>query len=123
MGEYNYMTFYYLASPYSHKDEVIKHKRKVAASNVIIKLMQQHIYAVSPIVHNTTLVDDWQSELDTNWDFWIDYDFAMLASCRSMLVLTIDGWKESVGVTAEIAYAKKLGKTIKYVNIEGEISK
>lgn len=113
--------FYYLASPYAHKDEKIMYNRKVIVCNVVIKLLKNKIYAISPIAHNTNLVDECTYKLNTGWNFWKLYDFAMLKSCTALLVLKIDGWEESIGVTAEIAYAKELGMPIEYVTEGGVI--
>ena len=36
--------------------------------------------------------------------------------CSGMYVLMFDGWKDSVGVTAEIEYAKELGIHVEYLD-------
>lgn len=39
----------------------------------------------------------------------------MLGRADSLYVLKLGGWEESVGLTAEIEYAKKAGKQLVYL--------
>ena len=43
-----------------------------------------------------------------DWKFWESYDRAHLEACTALAVLMLDGWKESVGVQAELAIAAEL---------------
>ncbi|MCY2928186.1 MAG: DUF1937 family protein [Planctomycetota bacterium] len=43
-----------------------------------------------------------------DWKFWESYDRAHLEACNALAVLMLDGWKESVGVQAELDIAAKL---------------
>jgi hypothetical protein len=57
------------------------------------------------------------------WEYWAEYDTKLLKACQALFVVTIDGWKESTGVQAEIQIAKDLGMEISYVNsITGEVT-
>jgi len=38
-----------------------------------------------------------------DWDYWSAYDRLMIAASRTVVVLTLDGWEKSIGVTAEMA--------------------
>ena len=42
----------------------------------------------------------------------------MLEASDVLCVLVLDGWKDSVGVTAEILHARSLGKPIVYLKAE-----
>ena len=44
--------------------------------------------------------------MPVEWDYWEAYDKRLLAMCDQLYVLTLDGWYESVGVTAEIKPAQ-----------------
>lgn len=113
--------FYYLASPYASKDPKVMNYRKIKACNTIVSLLDKGVYAISPIAHNTNLVTESYYTLPTGWDFWKPYDFAMIKACDALLVLTIDGWEDSFGVTAEIEYAKELEMDVQYINEDGFI--
>ena len=53
--------------------------------------------------------------LPPDWSFWARQDEAHLRRCNQVLVLPVDGWKESQGVQAEIEIAKWLGIPVSYV--------
>jgi hypothetical protein len=107
---------FYLASPYSHKDQEVKDNRFLVVQEVTVKmLMDANIYAFSPIAYNHPMVIH---DLPTDWNFWENYDKAFIDHCDGLVVLTIDGWKESIGVTAEIEYAKELNLPVIYISVE-----
>ena len=70
---------------------------------------------ITPIVHSHPLV---AFALPTGWDFWEPIDRAYLARCDEVVVLTLDGWKESTGVRAEIALARELGKPVRFLGVD-----
>jgi len=69
----------------------------------------------SPIVHSHPLV---AFALPTGWDFWERIDRAYLARCDEVVVLMLDGWRESAGVRAEIALAHDLGKPVRFLGVD-----
>ena len=66
----------------------------------------------SPIVHGHPLVDH---GLPTDWSFWERFDRDHLERCDEVIVLMLDGWRESVGVAAEIRIAGELDKPVWYL--------
>lgn len=46
------------------------------------------------------------------WEFWGGYDENMIERCDELYILTLKGWRESVGVTAEVAIALRLNKPV-----------
>jgi hypothetical protein len=58
--------------------------------------------------------------LPDDWKFWSQQDRRLLEACDELWVLTLDGWQQSVGIQAEIAIARELGKPIRYVSPEVE---
>ncbi|MFK5165356.1 DUF1937 family protein, partial [Propionibacterium freudenreichii] len=57
-------------------------------------------------------------DLPTDWEFWAAYDEAILSSCISLIVLPLDGWQESKGVSAEINIARRMGLPVyRYVDL------
>lgn len=97
----------YLACPYTHKDPTIREHRFEIANAVAAKLMASGLFVFSPISHTHPIAC--AGELPKNWEFWKGYDEIMLSKCDVFLVINIPGWKESVGVQAEIALANEYG--------------
>jgi nucleoside 2-deoxyribosyltransferase len=100
----------YLASPY-HSDAAIREQRFRAACRAAAALLREGKTVVSPIAHSHPLVEH---GLPTTWEFWRRYNVEYLQRCDALIVLTLDGWQESVGVQAEIRIAGGLGKPISF---------
>lgn len=54
--------------------------------------------------------------MDGGWEFWQGYDQHMISLCDEVHVLMLQGWTNSVGVTAEIKIAKRLNKPFYYID-------
>ncbi len=54
-------------------------------------------------------------ELPGTWEFWSKVDKAFVRGANKMRVYQMDGWDQSVGVKAEIAYAQEIGLEVEYV--------
>jgi hypothetical protein len=105
------MTFKYLASPYSHPLATTRELRYRDARQATAWLLRHRIWAYSPIVHTHEMAIAGGMPADAA--FWQDYNHAMIDQADELLVLTIEGWKESVGVTEEITYASDLNLPIR----------
>lgn len=103
----------YLASPYSHVDPTIKEARYQAVCRAAAKLVAQGMHVLSPVAASHGL--HVHGGLDMRWDFWKDYDRELIGMCDGLIVVTMDGWQESVGVKAEIEIARELGLPITYM--------
>ena len=79
----------YLVSPYSHPDAAVRSRRYLAACRAA-------------------------ACLPTDWVFWQRHDEEYLRCCDELVVLTLDGWRESQGVAGEIQLAQRLGKVVRY---------
>ena len=55
-------------------------------------------------------------DLPGGYKFWQKRDRKYISLTSGIIVLTLPGWKESEGVTDEIAYAKTLGMPVYYLN-------
>ena len=102
----------YLASPYSHPDPNVREQRYQAACRATAELLRSGEPAFSPIVHSHVLV---RFGLPGDWEFWQRSDRALLCRCQRLVVLTLDGWRESRGVQAEIDLAIELDLPIGYL--------
>jgi len=102
----------YLASPYSHSEAVVREERFRAACRATVRLIAAGHVVFSPIVHGHPLV---HHGLPTDWPFWERFDRDHLQRCDEVVVLMLDGWRESIGVAAEIRIAGELGKPVRYL--------
>lgn len=100
----------YLACPYSHPDPNVKAKRHQLVNRITFEFHKLGKLVYSPLTHNIPLIH--LSEKENNWNDWELFDKSMLARCDELIVLKIDGWKLSKGVTAEIAFAKEINLPI-----------
>lgn len=102
----------YLASPYSHSDPSVRNQRfkEVCQFAAILMKRGQHVFSLIAHTHSIALYGN----LPRGWDYWEELDRFWLGVCEEVVVLCLDGWKQSAGVTAEIKIAKELGKRITY---------
>lgn len=107
---------YYLASPYTHADASVRKARAEAATEAAVKLLHQGIFVFAPIPYN----EPWEKHnLPGDWAFWCEFDKSFVERCDGgLIVLMLDGWDRSTGVTAEIEFAKSLGLPIFYARPE-----
>ena len=103
----------YLATPYSHPDPAVKHARFVVANKCSAALMRAGHQIYSPIsqTHPIAL----EGGIPGDWHYWEEYDKRIISICQEIMVLTIDGWRESIGVKAEIEFANELGLKVEYI--------
>jgi nucleoside 2-deoxyribosyltransferase len=101
----------YLASPYSHPDATVCEARFRAACRATAALLRAGCAVYSPVVHGHPLVEH---GLPTDWTFWEQFDRDYLERCDEVIVLMLDGWRESAGVQAEVQIARDLGKPVRY---------
>ncbi len=107
------MSYTYLASPYTHQDPAIRILRFRAACAVAAGLMADGEVVFCPIAHSHPI--DIEFQAPQSGEFWKVQDAPFLAGCSKMKVLMIPGWRESVGVTAEIKYAVDHGIPVEYI--------
>ena len=69
-------------------------------------MLRAGLIVFSPVVHSHPLT---RYGLPGNWGFWKGYDRAYLEACSALAVLTLEGWRESQGVSSEIKAAEELG--------------
>mgnify|MGYP002782450901 CR=1 FL=1 len=103
----------YLASPYAHPDPRVRERRFQEACRASAALLRAGVVVFSPIAHSHPIAN---YGLPTDWEFWSQVDREYLARCDLLAVLTIPGWRESVGVQAELQIANELGIRIIYLN-------
>jgi hypothetical protein len=106
----------YLACPYNHPDRAVRVRRFEAVNRVAAKLMNEGLHVFSPISHTHPIAE--AGNLPLGWDYWQQYDRAYLTHCHKLIVLMLDGWRESKGVAGEVAIAEELGLPVEYIVVE-----
>lgn len=111
------MSYIYLASPYTHKNEAIMQDRYTAALMAVAMLTRAEITAYSPITYYHPLAINF--DMPRDFDFWQRHNLNMLRHSNLLMVLTLEGWRESKGVNWEIEYAQYSNLLIKEVSLTG----
>lgn len=110
------MGYYYISNPYNGTDEQRNQRAKIAAQ-VSGKLLKRGVHAWSPIVHNHAMMNDYGDfTLEERRSLILDFDFSLLLASKAMIVLTIDGWRESYGVAKEIELCQERSLPIFYLD-------
>ena len=105
---------YYLASPYSHDNTFIKQFRYEAVIYTGSMLTKMGHTLIEPIAmcHEQSL----RHELPGGYAFWKARDRNFISISDGIIVLTLPGWDDSVGVLDEIEWAKELGIEVHYLD-------
>lgn len=106
----------YLASPYSHPRAEVRHERYEAVRLATYRLCLAHRIVYSPILHFHDLAETFRTPFDA--DYWWTHNRTMLYHAGCLLVLMLDGWKNSVGVRQEIEYAESHNIPVSYLHAE-----
>lgn len=108
----------YLASPYSDKSKVVMRQREKEVSLAGAVLAYRHnVPMFLPITMSHRMKQLAPNLLGTSFEFWANIDYQAIDACQELWVLCLEGWKESIGVQHEIAYARdSLGISVKYLN-------
>ena len=103
----------YLATPYTHPDPKVSELRFKEVTRVAAALMKKGVFVFSPITHSHPLA--MAGDLPKSWEYWMQYDILILERCCKVIVLMLEGWKESKGVQAEIKIAGEMGIPVEYL--------
>lgn len=105
----------YVASPYSSPKKEVQEIRNIEAAVATGWLMNKYLDLsfYSPICHTHPIAT--HCKLPGHWEFWKQFDETVLSRCNEIWILTLDGWQESKGVTAEIEIAADIGLPVKYI--------
>ena len=106
----------YLASPWSHPDPAVRERRYLQARQATAAIIRAGKPVFSPVVYSYHLAED--GGLPGDWGFWQEFDEALISRCSFLWVLTLDGWRESKGVAAEIDLAARLNKPMRCYSLE-----
>jgi hypothetical protein len=104
----------YLATPYSHPDAAVRQARFDAVNGVAARMMAEGQHVFSPISHGHSIA--LAGDLPTGWEYWATMDRRHLGICTRLVVLRLDGWRESVGVQHEIEIAEAMGIPVEFID-------
>lgn len=115
----------YLATPYTSKGidpcsieaMSIEARRYQTAVSITACLFKHGYHVFSPIAHSHEMARF--GYMKSDWKAWKSYDERMISLCDELWVATeMDGWDESAGVTAEIEFARRIGKPVVFYEEE-----
>lgn len=104
----------YLASPYSSSFPSLCEERYEAACKATAQMINEGYQVFSPIAHSHPIAIN--HSLPGDFQFWRKWCLSFLESWAThFVILTLDGWKESKGIKAEMDFA--LAKGLKVLSI------
>lgn len=104
--------FYYVASPYGHRDSDVVNWRMNQYERIDAKLSSLGHFTFSPLDKHYKLK---HLNLPGTYDYWQHYCKAMLKISGGLIVITQSGWQDAVGVQDEIQEAFKRDLPVYYV--------
>jgi len=108
----------YLATSYSHPDAVKRAARANLASQCAAWLMRKGWCVISPLSMGHAIAAE-GAELPSDFAAYQEVCLRMLEASDALVVLLLDGIRESVGVAAEIDHARKLGIPLNQIKLPG----
>lgn len=94
----------YISAPYNHSDLNVIEERMSVVYSKFAELMLQGEIPVSPLLAHSVVISH---SVPSSSEFWERYSITLLSKCDKMMVLQLEGWKESTGVAYEIKYARE----------------
>ena len=104
--------YIYLGSPYSKYEAGHGAAARVVA-DAAAALMRRGLVIYSPIAHGHAIA---AHGLPLDWAFWKAQCQPLVDAAVGLIVLTMDGWQESVGLQYEIEEFVRAGKPILHVS-------
>ncbi len=105
--------YVYLGSPYAKY-----HAGMDEAARIVTvcagKLMATGMRIYCPIAHGHAVTR--YQDLPRSWDYWKGQDQPLIDAAVGLIVLTMEGWRESVGLQYEIEEFVRAGKPILHVS-------
>lgn len=98
---------FYLASPYTHHDSVVRDERYTKARRMLTFLHKRLLMVFSPVVHSHPVNYDFRPGSEPSWSHWMKLDLPFLHMSDALLILALEGIEKSEGVANEIVEARK----------------
>jgi hypothetical protein len=110
------MSIEYLALPYTSgnaSEELMVWRAEV--SNFIFSELAKEgriVYAPISSCHHIAV----KYGLPRDWEFWKNMDEEFVRMCSKLIVIMLEGWETSTGLTAELKLAEKFGLEVEYLD-------
>jgi hypothetical protein len=104
----------YLATPFSHPVESVRHERARIAAFVAGLLIKGGSKVYSPIAHSYMITQE-HDDIGLDFESWAAIDREMIVHCSELWVVLIPGWDQSHGVREEFRFAQTLGKKLRAI--------
>jgi len=104
----------YLAIPYSDPDPEVMDYRAEISDIVCADLMNQGRVIFAPISSCHHIAKKYT--LPRDWEFWKNIDEQFVKASKTLLVVALDGWENSTGVTAERKIAEDAGIPVELID-------
>ena len=107
----------YLAAPYTFNGKSARRvvlRRVATIDRFAASVFAAGDYVFSPISHTHPIKEASGGKLPGGFEFWEQCAYRMIDGCDEVWVLMLDGWRDSVGVKAEVWYAEHSGKPVHY---------
>lgn len=100
---------YYLAGPHKGTPEQEAHRVETCLK-LTVAFLSQGIYVFSPIVYSSKLIESlYYSSAQERRDILFPYLLDFLKVSKGMILVTMEGWKESWGVREELKFCQEKG--------------
>lgn len=116
----SFRPIFYLAAPYTHPKPTVRQERLILVNSTAARLMEGGYGIVSPLSMGVPI--SFYNDMGTGWETWKDVCLRLLECCDALCLLLLPGWRDSVGVMAELRYAEALGLPIHGVTTEAEFT-
>jgi hypothetical protein len=110
------MSFIYLASPYTGETLEEMQERYEKVMEHTAWMLDRSVTVYSPIMHCHNMA--MKHALPRSVDFWLYHDKNMIMASHELRILTLDRWRQSVGIKAEIKFARSIGLPITKVGFK-----
>ena len=100
----------YISCPYTHVDLAVQKYRYRISCIAASKLFAAGIVCFNPLANSVPAVEF--GGIDLTHSQWLDIDFEILRRCDEILLLGLEGWRQSVGVKSELCEAMARGKPV-----------
>ena len=112
-------SFFYIASPYSKFASGVEAAFR-EISRITAGLVEAGLPCFSPIAHSHPVaVHGGLDPLDHT--IWMPLDEPMMRAAHGIIVVQMDGWRESYGVNVEINYFRAAGKPVYFMTVEAPV--
>lgn len=107
------MSYWYIGSPYSKYPGGLQEAFRIACAETA-RFMAAGVPVFCPIAHSHSVAQHGDLPKKDH-DFWMSVDKPMVDAAIGLIVLTMEGWRESEGLQQEIKWFKEARKPIRYL--------